>query len=181
MILLEVIVNDPADDNATSMDKFLVEAIALETKDTKSTKDTNKIFISYLLTVKTLYPLGVVKLDYINYMRYVSPQYFDYLVGNKNMTHSHKHGADHKGQLTRVNKIEGQVRGIKKMIENEKYCVDILTQIKAARSALKSLELSVLEGHLNHCLLSAIEADSKKDALDKVDEILDLLKKTSKS
>ena len=97
------------------------------------------------------------------------------------MTHSHKHGADHKGQLTRVNKIEGQVRGVKKMIEDEKYCVDILTQIKAARSALKSLELSVLEGHLNHCLLSAIEADSKQDALEKVEEILDLLKKTSKS
>ena len=43
------------------------------------------------------------------------------------MPHSHKKGADHKGQLTRVNKIEGQVRGVKKMIEDEKYCVDILT------------------------------------------------------
>ena len=97
------------------------------------------------------------------------------------MTHSNKSGADHKAQLTRVNKIEGQVRGVKKMIEEEKYCVDILTQIKAARSALKSLELSVLEGHLNHCLMSAVESNSKKDALEKVDEILDLLKKTSKS
>ncbi|MAF90659.1 MAG: transcriptional regulator [Bdellovibrionaceae bacterium] len=97
------------------------------------------------------------------------------------MKDSHKHGADHKNQLTRVNKIEGQVRGIKKMIEDEKYCVDILTQIKAARSALKSLELSVLEGHLNCCLISAIDSNSKKDALEKVDEILNLLKRTSKS
>tara|TARA_R110002072_G_scaffold64203_2_gene159164 strand:+ start:3403 stop:3696 length:294 start_codon:yes stop_codon:yes gene_type:complete len=97
------------------------------------------------------------------------------------MPHSHKQGADHKSQLTRVNKIEGQVRGVKKMIEDEKYCVDILTQIKAARSALKSLELSVLEGHLNHCLIAAVESGSKSDALEKVDEILDLLKKTSKS
>ena len=114
-------------------------------------------------------------------MRYVSPQNFNYLVGKKDMTHSHKHGADHKSQLTRVNKIEGQIRGIKKMIEDEKYCIDILTQIKAARSALKSLELSVLEGHLNCCLISAIDSNSKKDALEKVDEILNLLKRTSKS
>ena len=67
------------------------------------------------------------------------------------------------------------------MIEDEKYCIDILTQIKAARSALKSLELSVLEGHLNCCLISAIDSNSKKDALEKVDEILNLLKRTSKS
>lgn len=96
------------------------------------------------------------------------------------MAHSHKHGTDHKAHLNRVNKIEGQVRGIKKMIEDEKYCVDILTQIKAVRSAMKSLEFSILEGHLNHCLLSAIESESKKDGLVKVAEILDLLKKTSK-
>ncbi|MDH5415519.1 MAG: metal-sensitive transcriptional regulator [Flavobacteriaceae bacterium] len=97
------------------------------------------------------------------------------------MSHSHKKGADHKAQLTRVNKIEGQVRGIKKMIEDEKYCVDVLTQIKAARSALKSLELSVLEGHLNHCLISAIDSQSKSDAQTKVEEILELLRKSSKS
>ena len=97
------------------------------------------------------------------------------------MPHSHKQGADHKSQLARVNKIEGQVRGVKKMIEDEKYCVDILTQIKAARSALKFLELSVLEGHLNHCLIAAVESKSKTDALEKVDEIRNLLKKTSKS
>ena len=67
------------------------------------------------------------------------------------------------------------------MIEDEKYCVDILNQIKAIRSALKALELLILEGHLNHCLMSAINANSKKDALRKVNEILELLKKSSKS
>ena len=97
------------------------------------------------------------------------------------MPHSHKTGANHKALHTRVSKIEGQVRGIKKMIEEEKYCVDVLTQIKAARSALKSLELSVLEGHLNHCVMAAVESNSKSDAVEKIDEILELLRKSSKS
>lgn len=97
------------------------------------------------------------------------------------MTEKQTHGADHRALLNRVNKIEGQIRGIKKMIEDEKYCVDILTQIKASRSALKSLELLVLEGHLNHCLVSAVESRSKNEAFEKVDEILELLRKSSKS
>jgi CsoR family transcriptional regulator, copper-sensing transcriptional repressor len=97
------------------------------------------------------------------------------------MNHSNQKGANHKALLTRVNKVEGQIRGIKKMIDEEKYCVDVLTQIKAARSALKSIELSVLEGHLNHCLMDAIDSKSKKGASKKVEEILTLLKKTSKS
>lgn len=88
--------------------------------------------------------------------------------------------ASHKAQLTRVNRIAGQVRGIKTMIEEEKYCVDILTQIKAARSALKSLELEILENHANHCLIGAVESGSVKVAKDKVDEVLELLKRSSR-
>lgn len=94
--------------------------------------------------------------------------------------HEHHH-ATHKSQLARVNRIAGQVRGIKTMIEEEKYCIDILTQIKAARSALKSLELEVLENHANHCLIRAVESGSKKVAKDKMDEILDLLKRATRS
>ncbi len=90
-------------------------------------------------------------------------------------------GTCHKNQLTRINKIEGQVRGIKKMVESEKYCVDILTQIKAIRSALKSLELSILEGHMSHCIMDAMKSGSDKDMQDKIDEVMTLLKKTSKS
>lgn len=90
-------------------------------------------------------------------------------------------GANHQSQLSRVNRIEGQVRGIKAMIESEKYCIDILTQIKAARSALKSLELEILEGHAHHCLLNAMKSGSEKKAKDKVDEIIDLVKRSSKS
>ncbi|MBT7609440.1 MAG: metal-sensitive transcriptional regulator [Bacteriovoracaceae bacterium] len=96
------------------------------------------------------------------------------------MSNTDLKGANHKALLSRVNKIEGQVRGIKKMIDDEKYCVDVLTQIKASRSALKSLELLILEGHLNHCVISAIESKSKQGASEKIEEILNLLKKSSK-
>lgn len=90
-------------------------------------------------------------------------------------------GADHRNQLARVNRIEGQVRGVKKMIEDGEYCVDILTQIKAIRSALKSLELQILEGHAQHCLLNAIESGSQKQVKEKIDEIMDLITRSSKS
>ncbi|MCR9204590.1 MAG: metal-sensitive transcriptional regulator [Halobacteriovoraceae bacterium] len=92
-----------------------------------------------------------------------------------------KKGADHKSHLARVNRIEGQAKGIKGMIEEGKYCVDILTQIKAIRSALKGLELQILEGHANHCLLNAVKSGSKKDAEEKINEIMELIKKSSKS
>ena len=97
------------------------------------------------------------------------------------MSSKQTHGADHRAFLNRVNKIEGGSARYKKMITEEKYCVDILTQVKAARSALKSLELLVLEGHLNHCLVAAIHSRSNDEATEKVDEILKLLKKSSKS
>jgi len=90
-------------------------------------------------------------------------------------------GADHRAQVSRVNKIEGQVKGIKKMMEDGKYCVSILTQVKAARSALKSLELNILESPLNHCVKDIMKTGKKKDIDIKIAEIMDLLKKTSKS
>ncbi|MBK26977.1 MAG: transcriptional regulator [Halobacteriovorax sp.] len=92
-----------------------------------------------------------------------------------------KKGADHKKQLSRVNRIEGQVRGIGKMIEEEKYCIDILTQIKAVRSAMKSLELEMLESHLNCCLKGAVQSESKEQMNEKIEEILTLIKRVSKS
>lgn len=92
-----------------------------------------------------------------------------------------KSGADHMALLSRVSRIEGQVRGVKGMIEEGKYCVDILTQIKAARSALKSLELLVLEGHANHCLLNAVRSGSKSETEKKINEIMELIRKSSRS
>lgn len=67
----------------------------------------------------------------------------------------HGYADDQKKIIARLNRIEGQVRGIKQMTENGEYCIDILTQISAANSALKSVALLLLDDHLNHCVKQA--------------------------
>ena len=86
----------------------------------------------------------------------------------------------HKKLKNRVSRIEGQVKGISSMIESNKYCVDILTQTKAIRSALKGLELEILENHLNTCVKEAILSGDKRESDEKIEEIMLLLKKNSK-
>jgi DNA-binding FrmR family transcriptional regulator len=64
--------------------------------------------------------------------------------------------ADHKDDLLkRLSRAEGQVRGIARMVENDKYCIDILTQVSAATSALETVALSLLADHLSHCVAEA--------------------------
>jgi CsoR family transcriptional regulator, copper-sensing transcriptional repressor len=84
-----------------------------------------------------------------------------------------EHATSHAGYLTnkdaylnRLRRIEGQARGLQKMVEDEKYCIDILTQVSAMTSALQSVALGLLDEHLNHCVVQAAaaggdEADSK--------------------
>ena len=62
--------------------------------------------------------------------------------------------------LNRLSRIEGQVRGIAKMVEEDKYCIDILTQVSAASQAMQSVALRLLNGHLSHCVLDAARAGS---------------------
>ncbi|MCW1958495.1 MAG: metal-sensitive transcriptional regulator [Mycobacterium sp.] len=62
----------------------------------------------------------------------------------------------------RLRRIEGQVRGIAKMIDEEKYCIDILTQISAVNSALQSVALGLLDEHLNHCVSQAVAAGGEE-------------------
>ncbi|MBS4727908.1 metal-sensitive transcriptional regulator [Mycobacterium sp. SM1] len=62
----------------------------------------------------------------------------------------------------RLSKIEGQVRGIAKMIEEDKYCIDVLTQISAASSALRSVALNLLDEHLDHCVSHALAEGGKE-------------------
>jgi CsoR family transcriptional regulator, copper-sensing transcriptional repressor len=59
---------------------------------------------------------------------------------------------------TRLRRIEGQIRGLQAMIEDDRYCIDILTQISAATRALQSVALSLIDDHLNHCVREAIDA-----------------------
>lgn len=80
--------------------------------------------------------------------------------------------ADHTAELTRLNRIAGQLNGIKKMIEEHRYCPDILTQMRAVRSALRSVEANILERHLQHCVTASF--DSEKDRQKKIAELKDL-------
>lgn len=92
----------------------------------------------------------------------------------KSKTHSHP---DHTNLLTRLNRAEGQLKGVRKMIEEGEYCIDIITQVKAVKSALASLELKILEAHAGHCLKNAISSGNKKDIDEKISEVLSLYKK----
>lgn len=80
-----------------------------------------------------------------------------------------------KSQLARLSRIEGQVRGVARMIEEERYCIDVLTQIRAVRAALDKVEQETLGDHLQHCVAHAFHAGSEKDRQIKIDEILEVL------
>lgn len=80
-------------------------------------------------------------------------------------------------QLPSLNRIEGQIKGIKKMIENRRYCVDILTQLKAVKAALHKVEQEVLKIHMQHCLMHAVTSEDQTDIQEKIDELMKLLSK----
>ncbi|MGY4710615.1 copper-sensing transcriptional repressor RicR [Mycolicibacterium sp. CBM1] len=72
------------------------------------------------------------------------------------MTGAHGYSSHKDNYAKRLRRIEGQVRGIAKMIDEDKYCIDVLTQISAVNSALQSVALGLLEEHLNHCVSHAV-------------------------
>ncbi len=86
----------------------------------------------------------------------------------------HRH-ARHAGQLDRLRRIEGQIGGLVRMVEQERYCVDILTQIRAARAALRRVEEAVLRDHVEHCVAQAIRGGDPAEQKKKVDELLDVV------
>src|SRR5579859_743860 len=86
------------------------------------------------------------------------------------------HGyADNRDRLiTRVNRLEGQVRGVGRMIEDDRYCIDIVNQLSAVQAAARELSLQLLEGHVRHCVMDAAQTD---DAEPKLQELIDTLGK----
>ena len=82
---------------------------------------------------------------------------------------------DHQGQLARLARIEGQLGGVRRMIEERRYCIDILSQIKAVVGALKQVELGVLETHMHHCVKDAVEAGDAAELEAKVAELVKVL------
>ena len=87
------------------------------------------------------------------------------------MSDEHVHGytAEKTSHLKRLRRIEGQVRGLQRMVEEDKYCIDILTQVSAATKALQSFSLELLEEHLEHCVVDAARRGGP-EAKDKVRE-----------
>ncbi|WP_322867920.1 metal-sensitive transcriptional regulator [Aquicoccus sp. G2-2] len=79
--------------------------------------------------------------------------------------------------LDRLARVEGQVRGIAKMVQADRYCVEILTQIAAVRSALKGVERVLLENHAHHCVEDAIDSRDPKQQREKFNELIALLQK----
>lgn len=77
----------------------------------------------------------------------------------------------------RLARIEGQVRGVRGMLEEGRYCVDVLTQIDAATAALARVQDRILEAHLNHCVAQALAGDDPGDRRQKVDEVVGLLRR----
>ena len=83
--------------------------------------------------------------------------------------------------VKRLHRIEGQVRGIERMVEDEHYCIDILTQIAAATTALESVAFKILDEHVNHCVAGALESGDAEVAAEKSRELLEAVHRFSRT
>jgi CsoR family transcriptional regulator, copper-sensing transcriptional repressor len=77
--------------------------------------------------------------------------------------------------LKRLNRIEGQVRGLSRMVEEDRYCIDIITQIAAVRAALRRVEEEVLRDHVAHCVEHAVTSGNKGEQRRKISELMDVI------
>lgn len=89
-----------------------------------------------------------------------------------------KAGSDHTKELSRINRIKGQIEGIGRMVQNKAYCPEILTQIQAVRSALGSLQAIILANHLEHCVKDKFPKSQAQEADTLMKELLGIFKST---
>ena len=82
--------------------------------------------------------------------------------------------------LKRLNRIEGQVRGLARMVEEDRYCIDIVTQISAVRAALRRTEEEILRDHVGHCVEHAIASGNRTEQRRKVAELMDVLQRVER-
>jgi DNA-binding FrmR family transcriptional regulator len=94
----------------------------------------------------------------------------------------HVHGYSHRKDdvLKRLRRIEGQTRGLQRMVDEDTYCIDILTQVAAVTTALQAVSLTLLEDHLNHCVVDAARAGDQ-EGRDKVTEAVDAITRLVRS
>lgn len=90
--------------------------------------------------------------------------------------HTHRSPEVKQSLLNRLNRLEGQVRGVKNMLENDEYCDDILTQVAAIKSALDAFSLTLFEDHMRHCVVRDIQANDPEI----LDEVITTIKRLSR-
>lgn len=94
---------------------------------------------------------------------------------------SHGYAKDKDALIKRLHRIEGQVRGIEKMVEGDRYCIDILTQIAAVETALEQVGARLLEDHVNHCVAGAIRSGDDAAVAQKTAELLEAVQRFVKT
>jgi len=82
--------------------------------------------------------------------------------------------------LKRLKRVEGQVRGLSRMVEEDRYCIDVITQVAAVRAALRGVEEEILRDHVGHCVEHAIASGNKSEQRKKVAELMDVLGRSSR-
>ena len=95
--------------------------------------------------------------------------------------HTHGYAHDRDALVKRLHRIEGQVRGIERMVEDDRYCIDILTQIAAVGTALDAVGLRILDDHVRHCVAGALASGDVADATRKADELLAAVQRFTRS
>jgi DNA-binding FrmR family transcriptional regulator len=92
-----------------------------------------------------------------------------------------EHGYDKEALTKRLHRIEGQVRGIERMVAEDRYCIDILTQVGAVRTALESLGFEILRDHVDHCVRGALASGDEEVATQKSEELLAAVQRFAKT
>jgi CsoR family transcriptional regulator, copper-sensing transcriptional repressor len=91
--------------------------------------------------------------------------------------HAHGYTKDKETIVKRLHRIEGQVRGVERMVEDDRYCIDILTQISAVNTALESVAYKILDDHVNHCVAHALASGDEGEAETKSRELLEAVQR----
>ncbi len=94
---------------------------------------------------------------------------------------THGYSAEKEALVKRLHRIEGQVRGIERMLEEDRYCIDILTQISAVSTALESVAFRILDDHVNHCVAGALQSGDPGAAEEKTRELLEAVHRFSRT
>ena len=94
---------------------------------------------------------------------------------------THGYASDKDALVKRLHRIEGQVRGIERMVEEDRYCIDVLTQISAVTTALESLALRILDDHVEHCVADALASGDQAAAQEKSRELLEAVQRFART